>query len=309
MKLSIIIPVYNSENILKELVNQITNEIQKINNVSDYEIILVNDKSVDGSWQIIEKICHENNYVAGIDLMKNVGQHNALIAGIKSSNFDYVITMDDDLQHSPKFIEKIILKLNEGYDVCYTKYVNNKYSFFKKLGSIANDKIANIVLQKPKNIYLSSFKGINKNVANEIKKFSGPYVYLDGIILDITRNIGTVDIDHEDRLDGKSNYNLNKLFSLWIKVFTNSSIYPLRIASMSGFIITLIATILALLIITNKLLNPEIQQGWTSIVVIILFFSGVQLLALGIIGEYLGRIFLNLNQKAQFTINKIIKNK
>lgn len=309
MKLSIIIPVYNSENILKELVNQITNEIQKINNVSDYEIILVNDKSVDGSWQIIEKICHENKYVAGIDLMKNVGQHNALIAGIKSSNFDYVITMDDDLQHSPKFIEKIILKLNEGYDVCYTKYVNNKYSFFKKLGSIANDKIANIVLQKPKNIYLSSFKGINKNVANEIKKFSGPYVYLDGIILDITRNIGTVDIDHEDRLDGKSNYNLNKLFSLWIKVFTNSSIYPLRIASMSGFIITLIATILALLIITNKLLNPEIQQGWTSIVVIILFFSGVQLLALGIIGEYLGRIFLNLNQKAQFTINKIIKNK
>ena len=309
MKLSIIIPVYNSENILKELVNQITNEIQKINNVSAYEIILVNDKSVDGSWQIIEKICHENKYVAGIDLMKNVGQHNALIAGIKSSNFDYVITMDDDLQHSPKFIEKIILKLNEGYDVCYTKYVNNKYSFFKKLGSIANDKIANIVLQKPKNIYLSSFKGINKNVANEIKKFSGPYVYLDGIILDITRNIGTVDIDHEDRLDGKSNYNLNKLFSLWIKVFTNSSIYPLRIASMSGFIITLIATILALLIITNKLLNPEIQQGWTSIVVIILFFSGVQLLALGIIGEYLGRIFLNLNQKAQFTINKIIKNK
>ena len=307
MKLSIIIPVYNSENILEKLVNQITNEIQKINNVSDYEIILVNDKSVDGSWQIIEKICHENKYVAGIDLMKNVGQHNALIAGIKSSNFDYVITMDDDLQHSPKFIEKIILKLNEGYDVCYTKYVNNKYSFFKKLGSIANDKIANIVLQKPKNIYLSSFKGINKNVANEIKKFSGPYVYLDGIILDITRNIGTVDIDHEDRLDGKSNYNLNKLFSLWIKVFTNSSIYPLRIASMSGFIITLIATILALLIITNKLLNPEIQQGWTSIVVIILFFSGVQLLALGIIGEYLGRIFLNLNQKAQFTINKIIK--
>ena len=309
MKLSIIIPVYNSENILKELVNQITNEIQKINNVSAYEIILVNDKSVDGSWQIIEKICHENKYVAGIDLMKNVGQHNALIAGIKSSNFDYVITMDDDLQHSPKFIEKIILKLNEGYDVCYTKYVNNKYSFFKKLGSIANDKIANIVLQKPKNIYLSSFKGINKNVANEIKKFSGPYVYLDGIILDITRNIGTVEIDHGERLDGKSNYNLNKLFSLWIKVFTNSSIYPLRIASMSGFIITLIATILALLIITNKLLNPEIQQGWTSIVVIILFFSGVQLLALGIIGEYLGRIFLNLNQKAQFTINKIIKNK
>ena len=307
MKLSIIIPVYNSENILEELVNQITNEIQKINNLSDYEIILVNDKSIDGSWQIIEKICHESKYVAGIDLMKNVGQHNALIAGIKSSNSDFVITMDDDLQHSPKFIEKIILKLNEGYDVCYTKYVNNKYSFFKKLGSIANDKIANVVLQKPKNLYLSSFKGINKNVVNEIKKFSGPYVYLDGIILDLTRNIGTVDIDHNERLDGKSNYNLNKLFSLWIKVFTNSSIYPLRIASMSGFIITLIATILALLIITNKLLNPEIQQGWTSIVVIILFFSGVQLLALGIIGEYLGRIFLNLNQKAQFTINKIIK--
>lgn len=177
------------------------------------------------------------------------------------------------------------------------------------MGSIVNDKIANIVLQKPKDIYLSSFKGIKKNVVNEIKKFSGPYVYIDGIILDLTSNIGTVDVDHSKRLDGKSNYNLNKLFSLWIKVFTNSSIYPLRIASMSGFIITLIATILALILIINKLLNPEIQQGWTSIVVIILFFSGVQLLALGIIGEYLGRIFLNLNQKSQFTISKIIKNK
>ena len=309
MKLSIVIPVYNSENILRELVNQITSEIKKIDSISDYEIILVNDKSIDGSWQTIEKICDENKYVAGIDLMKNVGQHNALIAGIKSSNSDFVITMDDDLQHSPKFIEKIILKLNEGYDVCYTKYVNNKYSFFKKLGSIVNDKIANIVLQKPKDIYLSSFKGIKKNVVNEIKKFSGPYVYIDGIILDLTSNIGTVDVDHSKRLDGKSNYNLNKLFSLWIKVFTNSSIYPLRIASMTGFIITLIATILALILIINKLLNPEIQQGWTSIVVIILFFSGVQLLALGIIGEYLGRIFLNLNQKSQFTISKIIKNK
>lgn len=307
MKVSIIIPVYNSEKILNKLVDQITNELKNIESINDYEVILVNDKSKDGSWSIIENICNKNIKIIGIDLMKNVGQHNALIAGIKISNSDFVITMDDDLQHPPKFIGNLIFKLNEGYDVCYTNYLNNRYTTIKRFGSIINDKVANIVLQKPKNIYLSSFKGIKRNVVDEIKKFSGPYVYLDGIILDITNNISTIDIEHSERLEGKSNYNLKKLFSLWIKVFTNSSIYPLRIASISGFIITLLGSFMAIILIVNKILNPEIQQGWTSIVVLIFFFSGVQLLALGIIGEYLGRIFLNLNQKSQFTINKIIK--
>ena len=308
MILSIVIPVYNSEDILDELINQIISEIRKkINLYKNYEIILVNDKSTDNSWRKIKEITANKKNVIGINLSKNFGQHNALMAGIKSSRGDFLITMDDDLQHSPSYIIDIINKLNEGFDVCYTKYQNNKYSFLKKLGSAINDRVANIVLDKPKNIYLSSFRGIRRNVINELKKFNGPYVYLDGIILNITNNIGSIEVKHNRRLKGNSGYSFKKLFSLWLKVFTNSSIFPLRVASVTGFIITIISIFFAILLIIFKIKNPEIPQGWTSIATFIFFFSGVQLLALGIIGEYIGRIFINLNQKPQYIIKEQIR--
>ena len=308
MILSIVIPVYNCEDILDELINQITSEIKKkINLYKNYEIILVNDKSTDNSWRKIKEIAANKKNVMGINLSKNFGQHNALMAGIKSSRGDFLITMDDDLQHSPSYIIDIINKLNEGFDVCYTKYQNNKYSFLKKLGSTINDRVANIVLDKPKNIYLSSFRGVRRNVINELKKFNGPYVYLDGIILNITNNIGSINVKHKRRLKGNSGYSFKKLFSLWLKVFTNSSIFPLRVASVTGFIITIISLFFAILLIIFKIKNPEIPQGWTSIATFIFFFSGVQLLALGIIGEYIGRIFINLNQKPQYIIQEQIR--
>ena len=163
-------------------------------------------------------------------------------------------------------------------------------------------------MDKPKNIYLSSYRGIKRNVINELKKFDGPYVYLDGIILNVTSNIGSINIMHNKRLKGNSGYSFKKLFSLWLKVFTNSSIFPLRMASVTGFIITLISLFFAILLIIFKIKNPEIPQGWTSIATFIFFFSGVQLLALGIIGEYIGRIFINLNQKPQYVIREQIRN-
>ena len=309
MILSIVIPVYNSENILDDLINQISLEIKKKTNLlKDFEIILVNDNSLDNSWNKIKEIANNQNNIIGINLSKNFGQHNALMAGIKNSKGDFLITMDDDLQHPPSYIIDIINKLSEGFDVCYTKYQNNKYSFLKKLGSAINDRVANIVLGKPKNIYLSSYRGIKKNVINELKKFDGPYVYLDGIILNVTNNIGSIDIQHNKRLKGNSGYSFKKLFSLWLKVFTNSSIFPLRMASVTGFIITLISLFFAILLIIFKIRNPEIPQGWTSVATFIFFFSGVQLLALGIIGEYIGRIFINLNQKPQYIIKEQIRN-
>ena len=309
MIISIVIPVYNSEDTLDDLINQISLEIREKKNLfNDFEIILVNDNSIDNSWNKIKEISSNQKNIIGINLSKNFGQHNALMAGIKNSKGDFLITMDDDLQHSPSYIIDIINKLNEGFDVCYTKYQNNKYSFLKKLGSAINDRVANIVLDKPKNIYLSSYKGFGNNVINELKKFDGPYVYLDGIILNVTNNIGSIDIKHNKRLKGNSGYSFKKLFSLWLKVFTNSSIFPLRVASVTGFIITIISLFFAILLIIFKINNPEIPQGWTSIATFIFFFSGVQLLALGIIGEYIGRIFINLNQKPQYVIKEQIRN-
>ena len=158
------------------------------------------------------------------------------------------------------------------------------------------------------NIYLSSYRGIKRNVINELKKFDGPYVYLDGVILNVTSNIGSINIKHNKRLKGNSGYSFKKLFSLWLKVFTNSSIFPLRMASVTGFIVTIISLFFAVLLIIFKIRNPEIPQGWTSVATFIFFFSGVQLLALGIIGEYIGRIFINLNQKPQYIIKEQIRN-
>jgi undecaprenyl-phosphate 4-deoxy-4-formamido-L-arabinose transferase len=309
MILSIVIPVYNSARILDDLINQILLHLDKnIELVADFEIVLINDNSRDESWQTIKEICKKQKKIKGINLSKNFGQHNALMAGIKDSIGDVIITMDDDMQHPPSYILKIINKLNEGYDVCYTKYQNNKYSLIKKVGSFINDKIANIILGKPKDIYLSSYKGIKKNIIDELKKFNGPHVYLDGIILSVTSNIGSINVEHNERAAGNSGYSFKKLFSLWLKVFTNSSIFPLRVASVTGFIITLISLLLAILLIILKINNPEIQQGWTSIATFIFFFSGVQLLALGIIGEYIGRIFISLNQKPQFIISEKTNN-
>jgi len=214
MILSIVIPVYNSENILDELIKQIKSEIKEKKNLfKNFEIILVNDNSLDNSWKRIKEIAGNQKNIIGINLSKNFGQHNALMAGIKNSRGDFLITMDDDLQHPPSNIIDIINKLNDGFDVCYTKYQNNKYSFLKKLGSAINDKVANIVLNKPKKIYLSSYRGMKKNVINELKKFDGPYVYLDGIILNVTNNIGSIDIKHNKRLKGNSGYSFKKLFT------------------------------------------------------------------------------------------------
>lgn len=302
MKLSIVIPVYNSSKIISKLTLNITEEIKKIKKVSIYQIILVNDCSNDNSWDEISNICKGDESVIGINLMKNYGQHNALMAGLHSASGDLIITMDDDFQHSPKEISKIIDKMDNGHDVCYTNYKNNKYNTLKIFSSWINNKISNLLIKKPKNIYLSSFKCFTKKVCEEIKNYDGPYVYLDGLIFDITSNVSSVDVEHLDRLSGNSNYNFLQLISLWLRVLTNFSIVPLRISTMIGMFMTFVSFCAILVIIVFKIRNPDIAAGWASLASLLLFFSGLQLIALGLIGEYIGRSYLKLNKKPQFII-------
>jgi polyisoprenyl-phosphate glycosyltransferase len=306
MKLSIIIPVYNSSSIVSKLVNNIKEEIVKIQIISNYQIILVNDCSDDNSWKEISKICNNEQHVIGINLMKNYGQHNAIMAGINISDGDYVILMDDDFQHSPNQINKLISKIEEGYDVCYTNYKDNKYNSFKILGSKLNKKISNFLINKPVDIYLSSFKCFTKKICNEIKKYDGPFVYIDGLIFDVTKNVTSVDVEHLDRMDGKTNYNIFKLISLWLNVLTNFSIVPLRISAITGFFMTIISFCSILIVIIMKLLNPSIAAGWASIISVLLFFSGLQFIVLGLLGEYIGRSYLNLNKKPQYVVRDYI---
>jgi len=304
MNLSVIIPVYNSSSIILKLVSKISEEILKIKRISTYQIVLINDCSEDSSWSEISKICNQEKFIVGINLMKNYGQHNAIMAGINIAEGDYVITMDDDFQHSPSEISKMLDRMEEGYDVCYTNYKNNKYNAFKIFSSQLNNKISNFLINKPKNIYLSSFKCFTKKICEEIKKYDGPFVYIDGLIFDITKNVSSVDVEHLERMTGNSNYNIFKLISLWLRVLTNFSIVPLRISTIAGFFMTFASFCSILVIVSIKLLNPTIAAGWASIISVLLFFSGLQFIVLGLIGEYIGRSYLNLNKKPQFVVRE-----
>jgi undecaprenyl-phosphate 4-deoxy-4-formamido-L-arabinose transferase len=196
----------------------------------------------------------------------------------------------------------MIAALNEGYDVCYTRYLNRKHAAWKKLGSLFNDWMATRLLGKPKGLYLSSFKAIRKEVVAEVVKYDGPYAYVDGLILEVTRAITVVDIEHQSRHEGEGNYNLRRSVSLWLKMATSFSILPLRLASYAGFALAGFSLLVIGYVLVQKWLDPGIAAGWTSLIATILLIGGIQTLCLGILGEYIGRVYLKLNRKPQFVV-------
>ena len=214
MKLSIIVPVYNSSEILRELNDKINKTISKTSLKNEFELVLVNDFSKDNSWEVIKELSKNFSYIKGINLSQNFGQHNAIMAGLSCCTGDKIITLDDDLQHPPEFIPEIINKLNT-FDVCYTNYKKRKHIGWKIAVSKINNVVSSSLLNKSINIYMSSFRGFNKKVASEILKYNKPDVYIDGIIIKSTKNIGMITVDHYARKFGESNYDLKKLFILW----------------------------------------------------------------------------------------------
>ena len=237
MDLSIIIPVYNSEKIIENLIKQITVSVDNIKSINSYEIILIEDYSSDKSWEKIELVSKKYNNVKGISLAENFGQHNALIAGMKYSSGKKIITMDDDLQHSPKSINDLLCELDKGFDVCYTSYLNRQHAIWKKVVSWINNLVSSYLLNRPYKLYLSSYRGIKKKIANEIINYDGSHVYLDGLILKMTRNVTIIPIEHYQRPHGSSNYTFKKLVSLWSDMAVDFPIFPLRLATIFGIVI------------------------------------------------------------------------
>lgn len=303
--LSIVVPVYRSEKILERLVTEVRTAAQSLTVHDSFELILVNDGSPDASWNRIVGLADRFAFVRGICLMRNFGQHNAIMAGLRASTGDVVVLMDDDLQHSPSDISRLVAALERGADVCYTHYVNRQHAPWKRFGSWFNNLVATWLLRKPYRVYLSSFKALRRCVVDEIVKYDGPFAYVDGLILDVTRSIATVDIDHEQRLVGEGNYSLRKSISLWLSMATSFSIQPLRLASIFGFTLSAIALVLAAAALIEKLLRPETPPGWASIVAAVLFVGGAQLMCLGLLGEYLGRAYLKLNRKPQYAVRSV----
>jgi len=303
LDLSIVIPVYRSEAILPVLVETIYDEMQKANLEGKFELLLVNDCSPDNSWSVICSLADKFSFVEGISLRRNFGQHNATMAGLNNTIGKVVVVMDDDLQHPPSAIAEMVEALSNGYDVCYTHYLNRQHALWKKVGSRINNWVAKRLLNKPRDIYLSSFKALRREVVDEVVKYDGPYAYVDGLILDVTHSITSIKIEHQLRLTGEGNYNLHRSLSLWLKMATSFSVLPLRIASYVGFSLATLSLVMIGAVLIQKILHPEIAAGWASLMATVLLIGGVQTLCIGMIGEYLGRTYLKMNGKPQFVIS------
>jgi len=302
-KLSIIIPVYNSEKSIEPLCEHL---IELYSKIFKLEIVLVNDYSKDNSDGVCKRLQSEHSaIITYIRLSRNFGEHNAVMAALNYVTGDYCVVMDDDLQNPPEEVVKLVDEIVKGYDVVYTRYSSKKHNIFRNLGSRLNDKVANLLLKKPVDLYLSSFKIINRFVVNEIIKYTGPDPYIDGIILRTTRNISSVDVEHEERRVGKSGYSLGKLISIWGNTVVSFSLFPLRLLGITGFLMVSTGSIYgAIKYIWGN--EPFALTEFETIISLGFFFRGILLMAVGLVGEYVGRIYLFLNREPQFVIREIL---
>ena len=304
-QVSVVVPVYRSEDCLAKLVEALTAAFEESGRT--HEIVLVNDCSPDRSWDRIVELTAQYATIRGVNFRKNFGQDSALMAGLRTARGDVMVIMDDDLQHDPQDLEMLLKKVEEGFDVCYARFVHKKQALWKNLGSWFNAKVANIVIGKPDDVYLSPYKAIARAVVDEIVKYDGPYPYVDGLLFRATASITQVDAEHRERYAGKSNYNLVRSISVWLKLATSFSLVPLRIATYLGFGFSSTGMLLALFFLIKKLFfDTGAPLGWASTIVAVLVLGGVQLACLGLIGEYLGRVFLHLNKRPQYVVKETL---
>ena len=307
IELSVVIPVFNGAKTIESLVDKVQEHLQgEVLRGEDLEIILVNDGSADDSEAVCEQIARSRRGVKFISLRRNFGEHNAVMCGLNYAAGSYAVIIDDDFQNPPSEIGKLLEKAREGYDAVYSQYKIKQHSAYRNLLSWVNDRMATLLLSKPANLYLSSFKIIRLEVVEEIIKYRGPFPYIDGLLLRTTRNIGTVITEHHKRRDGKSTYTLRKLVRLHFNMFFNFSMMPLRALTALGICSFVLGVLLSLVVIIEKLENSTIPLGWASTMVAILILSGLQMVFLGMIGEFLGKNYLDQNGTPQWVVKKII---
>lgn len=302
MLVSIIIPCYNSEHTLRDVVELTMKEFEKLDGYT-CEFVLVNDNSKDDTAGVIRSLASEYPCVHGLSLMRNFGQHNGLMCGMNFAHGDLVVGMDDDMQTHPSQLPIILDAMKQGYDLVYGIYPKSTNGALKNLTSWLNRKTSQVLLGRPKSIRSSNFWCITGQVKDEVVKYTGFSPYVDGIFYRVTTNIGNVPIEHHKRAYGQSGYTLRKLIRQWMAYF-NYSVIPLRFASIAGVIAACIGFVTGIFTLVRKILDPTMVAGWASTVCLLLFLSGLILMVLGIIGEYLGKIILTINQTPQFIIRE-----
>ena len=300
-ELSLVIPVYNGSRTIGALVEHTT----KIFGSTSFEIVLVNDGSEDDSETVCAQLAEKfPQNVTFVHLSRNFGEHSAVLAGFTEARGRYIAVLDDDGQNPPEEVVRMLDELKrKNYDVVYGHYIEKKHSRFRNLGSRFNDRIATLMLHKPKDLYLSSFKVMNRFLVNEITKYRGPYPYTDGLIYRVTRNIGQIPVEHRASVSGPSRYTFRKLVRLWLNMFLNFSIKPLRISVYVGLFASCLSIVALVAILIDKLwITPNLTVGIPTVLGSVVFFSGIQLMILGLVGEYLGRLYLDQTGTPQFVV-------
>ena len=305
MKYSVIIPCYRSSESIRKVIELTMEEFKKLD-IDDYEFVAVDDCSPDEgkTAEALRELAAEYDCVTAIELARNAGQHNALMAGLNYADGDVFISMDDDLQTHPSQLHLLIDELNKGYDIVYGYYPEKKHSGFRNFGSWFNHTSVRILIGKPKDMKTSSFWIIRRFVRDYVIQYKNQYTYIQGLFLRTTDNISSVPVEHFDRVYGTSGYTFKKLVSLWSNVM-GFSIVPLRIARNFGAVVALIGIIGAIIVFIRKLMFPAAAIGWSSLMFAIFFFSGMMMLFLGIIGEYLGRMFLSMSNNPQYVVKQV----
>ena len=302
MKISFVIPCYRSEKTLPDVVDEIKTTMATIGH--EFEIILVNDCSPDKTFEVIKKLASENDNILGIDLAKNFGQHCALMAGMRHTSGDVVVCLDDDGQTPADEVGKLLDKLDEGYDVCYASYGKKQHSGFRNFGSKVNELMTRIMLGKPKELKVSSYFAAKRFIVDDMLRYEQSYAYVIGLVLRATKNVANVEVNHRARSVGESGYTLAKLFSLWFNGFTAFSIKPLRIATGIGCFCACSGFLYGIYTIIKKLVLVDVQAGFSALMSVLVFIGGMIMLMLGLIGEYIGRIYICMNNSPQYVIRE-----
>ncbi|MDO4176973.1 MAG: glycosyltransferase [Bacillota bacterium] len=305
MLYSVIIPCYKSSHTIRQVVEMTSAELDKLNK-KPYQFILVDDKSPDDGETVreLKALADDYSFVKVVELAQNAGQHNAVMAGLNVAEGDVLIAMDDDMQTHPSQLYKMFAAFDEGHDIVYGYYEDKKQTGFRNFGSWVNHTSVRILIGKPKDMKTSSFWIIKKFVRDYVIEYSGTYTHLQGLFLRTSSDIVSVPVEHFERAYGSSGYTFKKLVSLWSNVM-GYSIVPLRIARNAGLILSILSILGALAVILKKLLAPTSAVGWYSMMVAICFFSGLIMLFLGLIGEYLGRLYMGMTNKPQYVVRNI----
>ena len=303
---SFVIPCYNSSESIRHVVELTMEEMEKMNR-REFEFVLVNDySSSTKTMPVLKKLAEEYPCVTVLNLAKNAGQHNAIMAGLNYAKGDILIGMDDDMQTHPSQLPYLCEELEKGSDLVYGYYPEKKHSAFRNFGSWVNYISVRILIGKPKELKTSSYWVARKFVRDSVIEYQAPYAYIQGLFLRTTRNISCIPIQHFQREEGESNYTFKRLLKLWSNII-GFSITPLRLTEYCGFGLSLLSIIAAVVVLIRKILNPAMALGWPSLMIVICFFSGIQLMFLGLIGEYIGRMFLGLNRQPQYVIREVIR--